>query len=106
MPSAITQLLVIDPQNDFCDLPEGWCPGELRPSLPVAGAHADMQRLAGWIRREGAKVDAITVTLDSHQRYDIAHPAFWQQGDGGDVAPFTAITAAQVRAGVFRPRNA
>lgn len=47
-------------------------------------------------------MDAITVTLDSHQRYDIAHPAFWQQGNGddsGDVAPFTAITAAQVRAG-------
>ncbi|KFJ14079.1 isochorismatase family protein [Delftia acidovorans] len=106
MPSATTQLLVIDPQNDFCDLPEDWRPGGQRPSLPVAGAHADMQRLGGWIRREGAKVDAITVTLDSHQRYDIAHPAFWQHGDGGDVAPFTAITAAQVRAGVFRPRNA
>lgn len=109
MPSSTTQLLVIDPQNDFCDLPEDWCPGRQRPSLPVAGAHADMQRLAGWIRREGAKVDAITVTLDSHQRYDIAHPAFWQQGNGddsGDVVPFTAITAAQVRAGVFRPRNA
>jgi len=106
MPSATTQLLVIDPQNDFCDLPEGWCPGGLRPSLPVAGAHADMQRLAQWIRREGERLDAITVTLDSHQRYDIAHPAFWQQGDGSEVVPFTPITAAQVRVGVFRPRNA
>ncbi len=106
MPSATTQLLVIDPQNDFCDLPDDWHPDRQRPSLPVAGAHADMQRLAQWIRREGEQLDAITVTLDSHQRYDIAHPAFWQQGDGSHVAPFTAITAAQVRAGVFRPRNA
>ncbi len=105
MPST-TQLLVIDPQNDFCDLPEDWCPGGQRPSLPVTGAHADMQRLAGWIRREGARIDEIMVTLDSHQRYDIAHPAFWQQGDGSEVVPFTPITAAQVRAGVFRPRNA
>jgi len=109
MPASSTHLLLIDPQNDFCDLPDGWCPGSLRPRLPVASAHDDMQRLAQWIRREGEQLDAITVTLDSHQRYDIAHPAFWQQGDGddsGDVAPFTPITAAQVRAGVFRPRNA
>ena len=109
--TALIQLLVIDPHNDFCDLPEDWCPshpvaGTLRPSLPVAGAHADMQRLAQWIRREGEWLNAITVTLDSHQRYDIAHPAFWQRGDGQDVAPFTAITAAQVRAAEFLPRSA
>jgi nicotinamidase-related amidase len=105
MPSSNTQLLVIDPQNDFCDLPDDWCSAGRHPSLPVAGAHADMQRLALWIHREGARLDDITITLDSHQRYDIAHPAFWQQGDGGEVVPFTPITAAQVRAGVFRPRN-
>jgi len=105
-----TQLLIIDPQNDFCDLPEAWCPhspdaGPLRPSLPVAGAHADMQRLAQWIKREGGKLDAITVTLDSHQRLDIAHPAFWQRGDGGEVAPFTSISAEDVRMGAFAPRQ-
>jgi len=106
-----TQLLIIDPQNDFCDLPDAYCPqypatGTLHPSLPVAGAHADMQRLAQWIVRESAHLDAITVTLDSHQAYDIAHPAFWQCADGNDVAPFTTISAAQVRAGAFMPRNA
>jgi len=104
-----TQLLIIDPQNDFCDLPDERCPGgasaTLRPSLPVTGAHADMQRLARWITREGAKLDAITVTLDAHQRYDIAHPDYWQQGDGAEVAPFTPITAAAVRAGSYTPRD-
>jgi len=105
-----TQLLIIDPQNDFCDLPDDWCCGGAalanpRPSLPVAGAHADMQRLARWIAREGAKLDAITVTLDSHQRYDIAHPDYWQQGDGAEVAPFTPITVAAVRAGSYTPRD-
>jgi len=105
-----TQLLLIDPQNDFCDLPEPWCPqhpeaGRLCPSLPVAGAHADMQRLAQWIRHAGGHLDAITLTLDSHQRYDIAHPGFWQYGNGGQVAPFTSISAAEVRAGVFVPRE-
>ncbi|GKS75441.1 cysteine hydrolase [Acidovorax sp. SUPP950] len=107
-----TQLLVIDPQNDFCDLPTEWQPAHpltgqsIAPALPVPGAHADMQRLAAFIRRQGQALEAITVTLDSHQRYDVAHPSFWRQGDGGEVAPFTTITAAQVRAGAFAPRDA
>jgi hypothetical protein len=54
----------------------------------------------------GDKLDQITITLDSHQAYDIAHPAFWQQRDGRAVLPFTPITAAQVRAGDYAPRNA
>jgi nicotinamidase/pyrazinamidase len=105
------QLLVIDPQNDFCDLPAAWQPTDVRsgqltaPALPVAGAHADMQRLAQFIADQGGQLDAITVTLDSHQRFDIAHPGFWQTGTGAEVTPFTTITAAQVRAGDFTPRS-
>ena len=106
-----TQLLVIDPQNDFCDLPAAWQATEpatgmrIAPSLPVAGAHADMQRTAAFIRAHGSRLDAITVTLDSHQVFDIAHPGYWQQADGQAVAAFTPITAAQVRAGAFVPRD-
>jgi nicotinamidase-related amidase len=106
------QLLIIDPQNDFCDLPESWCPVDpltgtrLAPALPVPGAHADMRRLAALVRAAGDRLADIAVTLDSHHRIDIAHPTFWQQGDGAQVAPFTPITAAQVRAGAFRPRDA
>jgi len=105
MATCTTQLLVIDPQNDFCDLPASDRPAGSAPSLPVAGAHADMQRLADFIRARGGQIDAITVTLDSHQRFDIAHPGFWQTGAGAEVAPFTPITAAQVRAGHFAPRD-
>lgn len=106
-----TQLLVIDPQNDFCDLPAAWRPVDpvtgqrTAPSLPVAGAHADMQRTAAFIRAHGAALDGITTTLDSHQQFDIAHPGYWQQADGRAVAAFTPVTAAQVRAGSFVPRN-
>ena len=107
-----THLLIIDPQNDFCDLPEAYRPidplsGErVQPALPVAGAHADMQRLAALVRGAGSALNGITITLDSHHRLDIAHPLFWQAGDGAAVSPFTTITAAQVRAGAFRPRDA
>jgi nicotinamidase/pyrazinamidase len=100
-----TQLLIIDPQNDFCDLPEAYRPHGAAPALPVAGAHADMQRLAALVREGMDGIGAIAVTLDSHHRLDIAHPTFWQAADGSAVAPFTAITAAQVRAGEYLPRD-
>ncbi len=104
--TALTHLLIIDPQNDFCDTPATRRPPGSAPALPVAGADADMQRLAGLIRAAGAGLAQITVTLDSHHRLDIAHPTFWQRGDGSEVTPFTPITAAQLRAGAFAPRDA
>lgn len=107
------QLLLIDPQNDFCDLPEEWLPhtpalgAPARPALPVGGAHADLLRAAALVERLGARLQGITVTLDSHQRIDIAHPGFWRDASGQAApAPFTPITAAQVRAGTWRPREA
>jgi nicotinamidase/pyrazinamidase len=99
--SRLSQLLIIDPQNDFCDFAPA--PGAT-PALPVAGADADLQRVAALIDAAGDRLDAITVTLDSHHRLDIAHPGFWRRGDGAAVDPFTPITAAQVRAGEFQPR--
>lgn len=105
-----TALLIIDAQNDFCDLPEAWCPpdplgpGLLRPALPVAGAHADLLRLAAMIGAHAAQIDAITLTQDAHHHFDIAHPSFWQRADGGPVAPFTEISAEALRSDQVRPR--
>jgi nicotinamidase/pyrazinamidase len=107
-------LLIVDPQNDFCDLPDTWRPIDpalgvvVAPALPVAGAHADMQRLAALIRRAGAAIADITVTLDTHRRLDIAHTAFWRRRAGGEpveVQPFTEITLAQLDAGAFVPAD-
>lgn len=104
-------LLIIDPQNDFCDLPQTYRPTDpvsrqpLAPALPVPGAHHDMLRLAGLINRGRAGLNAISVTLDSHHRFDIAHPTFWIAADGAPVAPFTEITAAEVRARKYAPRH-
>ncbi len=106
-----TQLLIIDPQNDFCDVPASYRPVDpltgapIAPALPVAGAHADMQRTAALIRAAGSALTGITITLDSHHHVDIAHPTFWRRADGGAVGPFTTIAAAQVRAGEFQPRD-
>lgn len=105
----MNRLLVIDAQNDFCDLPDDACPRDaagalVKPALPVPGAHADMLRLAAFIDAAADAIGDITLTLDSHHRIDIAHPPFWQHADGSPVAPFTPIDAAAVRAGTFLPR--
>ena len=95
--TPLNHLLIIDPQNDFCDLPGS--------ALPVPGADADMRRLADFIRARGDALDAITVTLDSHSPMDIAHPAWWQDASGASPAPFTRITAGDVEAGRWRARD-
>lgn len=95
-----THLLIIDPQNDFCDLPDA------APALPVPGAHADMLRVAAIIGQGGAGLSDISVTLDSHHRLDIAHPAFWMTAAGGPVPPFTQITGDDLAQGRYAPRDA
>jgi len=109
MPKQRIHLVIIDPQNDFCDLPAVDCPviGGVRqaPALPVTGAHADLLRVAELIRAGGSGLSDISLTLDAHQRVDIAHPTFWRQGDGSAVGAFTQIRAAEVRAGRFLPRR-
>ena len=106
-----TTLLIVDPQNDFCDLPNEWLPtdplsgGTIAPALPVPGAHVDMLRLAAFIEQSGSAIDQMVLTLDSHHRLDIAHPGFWTTDEGGAVAPFSTITAEQVRAEQYRPRD-
>jgi len=92
------RLLIIDPQNDFCDIPGA--------ALPVAGANADMQRLAAFMEKANSRLTNITVTLDSHASVGIERTTFWMQANGEAVAPFTQIVESDVREGRFQPRDA
>jgi nicotinamidase-related amidase len=94
----IFRLLIIDPQCDFCDGP---CQG----ALPVPGAHADMIRLAALVDRLGPRIDSIQVTLDSHQLYHIANPAWWRSAEGEPPPPFTLISVADVESGRWQARD-
>lgn len=87
------QLVVIDPQNDFCDPDKG--------ALYVKGAEDDMSRLANLVNTFGDKLDDIHVTMDSHHLIHVAHPIYWKDSAGNHPAPFTIITAQQVRDGVW-----
>jgi nicotinamidase-related amidase len=91
------KLLIIDPQNDFCDI-EG-------AALPVPGAEGDLNRLAAFVEKAGGDLGEIIVTLDSHPTVAIERVTFWQHGTGAPVAPFTAVTARAVRSGDYVPRN-
>ena len=89
-------MLIIDPQVDFCD-PNG--------ALYVQGADGDMSRLGKMISENLGMIDAINVTLDSHQTVHIAHPIWWTNSKGEHPAPFTVITVDDVNTGVWRATN-
>ena len=95
-------LLIIDPQNDFCN--PGDISGKNRGSLYVAGAEKDMDILAVWINKNSEAIDFIGVTIDSHQPNDISHPSFWMDKDGNFPAPFTLINYNDVEEGKWTPR--
>ncbi len=90
------ELLIIDPQNDFCD-PHG--------ALFVAGADKDSERLAKMIGRLRDRIDDIHVTLDSHHLVDVAHPIFLVDQNGNHPAPFTMILESDVSSGKWRTTN-
>jgi nicotinamidase/pyrazinamidase len=90
-------LLLIDPQNDFCDNPAS--------ALPVPGGNVAMQNIAAFIKNKGHKLEDIHVTLDSHRMIDIAHPAWWMNAKGDQPAPMTLISADDIKTGIWAPRN-
>ena len=91
------ELLIIDAQNDFCDLPPAFCPVDARsgqrltPALPVPGAPADLERLTGFIHAAHQQIAGITGA--SHHCHDIAHPPYRRTGAGDPVAPFVGFEA-------------
>jgi len=95
--SLVVDGVIIDPQVDFMDLPGS--------ALPVAGAVADMQRLASMIDRIGPKVRDFHVTLDSHHPIDVAHPGMWTNAKGESPSPFTIIRSDDIESGIWVPRN-
>jgi nicotinamidase-related amidase len=97
MDTRPARLLIIDPQNDFCDIPGA--------ALPVAGADADMKRLAAFMSQAGEAIEDLIVTLDSHASVGIERTTFWVDAQGQPVPAFTQIVAADVRGGRFLPRD-
>lgn len=77
------ELMLIDPQESFCDS---------KGSLFVPGADADMDRIATLIGDLTPKLDRIHVTLDQHHAFDISHPAFFVSEHGDPAKPITIMS--------------
>ena len=110
------ELLIIDPQVDFCDPgfdPDtddqlNQLPSDVKAlirrapgKLLVPGAEDDMKRAAAMVKRIGNKIDDIHVTLDSHHLLDQSHPLWWKDSHGNHPDPFTNITVDDVENGVW-----
>jgi len=91
-----TNLIIIDPQNDFCD-PKG--------SLFVNGADQDMIRISKMIKGIKDSIDNIYITLDNHPEKHIAHGCFWVDVNGKEVKPFTKITLEDFNDGLYRTKE-
>jgi len=89
-----THLFLIDPQNDFMDPVNG--------SLFVAGAQDDAKRISKLIKKVGKTWEDIHVTLDTHHRFDIAHPIFWLDEHGKHPGIFTLITLDEFNKGKWK----
>lgn len=116
----IVEMLVIDPQNDFCnpgiskdiiDKIEKIDPilafelSRQKGSLFVPGADKDMERLAKLIKDHIDIWDDIHVTLDTHHRLDISHSIFWINSKNEHPSPFTIITLTDFKKGIWRTTN-
>ena len=88
-------LIVIDPQYDFCN-PDG--------SLYVPNAEEDMKRLSKFIKKFG-HIDEISVTMDTHQYYQIFHKLFWLDKNGNELSDFTEISLDDITAKKYKTRN-
>lgn len=108
-------LLSIDPQYDFHDVPkdhqvitgydENNNPIRVEPALAVPGSWEDAKRLGAFIEKFMLNISKIVVTLDTHQRYDIAHPLYWKDKNGNAPAPFTPISHQNIKDGTWAPIN-
>lgn len=90
-------LLLIDMQRDFCH-PDGalYVGGRSK-----RGGMEDSQRVASFIYRNLEAISEITPTLDSHLPLQIFFSSFWRDANGNHPAPFTVITADDIRKGRY-----
>lgn len=88
-------LLGIDWQNDFMDGGIG--------SLGVTGAIGDVERTTRFIYNNIQHITRIALTNDTHYPFQIFHPCWWKDVNGNNPAPYTTITADDVRNGKWMP---
>jgi len=86
-------LLIIDMQKDFME----------NGALGVPNSHGDVERLTKWIYDNMERITTVTVSIDTHNPFQIFHPSWWVGADGKNPDPFTAITKQDLDLGRWKP---
>jgi nicotinamidase-related amidase len=89
-------LWLVDVQNDFILPPP-------LGRLPVPGAVEDSRRTIEWIYRNVHQITQITASLDTHTPFQIFYPTWWRDANGNRPAPYTVISADDVKKGLWKP---
>jgi nicotinamidase-related amidase len=89
-------LLAVDTQNTFCT-PEF--------ELFVPGAPGDNRRLCEFVYRNLGAITEIVPTLDTHQALQVFHAAWLVDENGLHPPPYTVISAADLKRGVWEAAN-
>jgi len=92
-------MLGVDPQNDFCDIPESELPPGRRSALPVPGSDGDMKRAETLVNRISRRVERFHISRDRHSLMHIRHPIWWKNRRGDFPAPGTVIPLNDIRSG-------
>lgn len=87
-------LILVDVQVDFVHV-DG--------ALSVPGAVDDTRRTIEWMFRNLGQITTIIASLDTHVPMQIFYPGWWVNDSGQHPAPFSAITAADLSDGTWRP---
>ncbi|KAL4140033.1 hypothetical protein PRNP1_015462 [Phytophthora ramorum] len=95
IPEGGLGILVIDQQVSFH-------PGG---SLAIGSANEDAARIAAFISNHTSDLSQVVLTMDSHQRYHIAHGIFWENDAGESPDPFTTIYSQNITDGIWKPRD-
>ncbi|KAL3665282.1 hypothetical protein V7S43_009910 [Phytophthora oleae] len=95
IPSGDVAILIIDQQVSFH-------PGG---SLAIPTANEDAARIAAFVKNHTSELSQVVLTMDSHQRYHIAHGIFWTNDAGVSPQPFTTISTKDIENGVWKPRD-
>jgi nicotinamidase-related amidase len=85
-------LIGIDVQQDFME----------NGALGVPNSHKDVENLSKFIYNNIDKISQITISIDTHNPFQIFHPCWWIDENGDNPPPLTAITLADLDSGKWR----
>ena len=72
--------------------------------LPVSGAVDDLRRTIEWLYHNVQQVTHISASLDTHTPFQIFYAPWWRDANGQPPAPYTVISADEVRNGRWQAR--